>query len=154
MLPKSHIFTLVSSFIIIISLIGFAQATSTYFTVKTGEEVSRSIDLAKDDRVQIKYSVSWAAEASTVDFSLVTPNGTITEFGEQGTFSFSFVCTEAGQYTMHFVNHNPNATPLVTLEYKIDHYLLGMTTDFFWLVFIALVCIVGIVGFVILSKTS
>lgn len=154
MLRKPRLSTFVISFMVIVSLIGFAQATSTYFTVKTGEDVSRALDLAKDDRVQIKFSVAWAAEASTVGFSIVSPNGTITDFGEQGAFSFSFVCTEAGLYNLHFVNNNSNANPLVTLEYKIDHYLFGMTTDYFWLVFIALVVIVAIVGFALLSKTS
>ena len=154
MLRKSRVFSFVISSIILVSVIGLAQATSTYFSVKTGEDVSRSLDLAANDRVLIEFSVAWGAEASTVGFSLVCPNGTITDFGEQGTFSFSFVSTEAGIHTLHFANQGSTATKLVTLEYKIDRNFFGMTTDIFWLVFIALVCIAGIVGFVILSKTS
>jgi hypothetical protein len=154
MLRKSHILTFVISLVILANLSGFAQATASSFSVKAGEDVSRSIDLLADDRVLIEFTVVGGGEANVIRFSLVSPNGTISDFGEQGTLSFSFVCTEKGQYTLHFVNQNPTATTLVTLECKIDHYLFGMETNLFWLVFIALVCIVGAVGYVRLTKTS
>jgi emp24/gp25L/p24 family/GOLD len=155
MLRKSHILPFVISLVILASLSGFAQAIATSFSVKAGEDVSRSIDLLADDRVLIEFSVVGEGEkANTVGFSLVAPNGTINDFGEQGTLSFSFVCTEKGQYALHFINQDSTATILVTLECKIDHYVFGMETNLFWLVFIALVCIVGAVGYVVLTKTS
>ena len=153
MLRKSYIFTFVICFIIAVSLIGFAQAPSTFLSLKPGEDVSHSIDLLVDDRVIIKFSVAWGAEASAVGFSLVSPNGTVTDFGEQGAMSYSFVCTEKGQYTMHFDNSD-STTKVVTLEYTIDHYLFGMTTNLFWLVVFALICVVAAVGYVILTRPS
>jgi hypothetical protein len=154
MLRKSHIFPFLISFIIVVSLIGFAQATVTFsFWVEAGEDVSRMIDLAVDDQVLIKFSTVWAAETNTIGFSIVSPNGTITDFGEQGAFSFSFVCTEKGQYTLHFVNQDDAERKLVTLEVRIEHYVFGMT-PLFWLVLIAVVSIVGAFGLVILTKTS
>jgi hypothetical protein len=154
MLRKSYISLFLISFVILANLSGFAQATASSFSVKAGEEVSRSIDLLVDDRVLIEFGVVGGGEANIIRFSLASPNGTITDFGEQGTLSFSFICTEKGQYTLHFANQNPTATSLVTLECKIDHYVFGMETSLFWLVFVALVCIVGAVGYVILTKTS
>jgi len=155
MLRKSHIFPFLISFIIVVSLIGFAQATATFsFWVEASEDVSRSIDLSVDDRVLIKFSTTWAAEANTIGFSIVSPNGTVTDFGEQGALSFSFVCTENGQYTLHFVNQDDAETKLVILEYEIEHYVFGMTTNLFWLVLIALISIVGAIVLIILTKTS
>ncbi len=155
MLRKSHIFSFLISFIIAVRLIGFAQATATFsFWVKAGEDVSRSIDLSVDDRVRIKFSTVWAAEANTIGFLIVSPNGTVTDFGEQGALNFSFVCTEQGQYTLHFVNQDDAETKLVILEYEIEHYVFGMTTNLFWMVLIALISIVGAIVLVLLTKTS
>jgi hypothetical protein len=155
MLRKSHIFPFLISFIIIVSFIGFAQAAATFsFWVEAGEDVSRMIDLSVDDRVGIKFSTVWAAEANTIGFSIVSPNGTIANFGEQGAFSFNFVCTEKGQYTLHFVNQDNAERKLVTLEVGIEHYIFGMTTTLFWLALIAVVCIAGAILAVLLTKTS
>lgn len=155
MLQKSHIFPFLISFIIAVSLIALAQAAATFsFWVEAGEDVSRMINLSVDDRVLIKFSTVWAAEANTIDFSIVSPNGTTTDFGEQGAFSFNFVCTEKGQYTLHFVNQDNTERKLVTLEVGIEHYIFGMTTTLFWLVLIAVVCVAGAILAVLLTKTS
>lgn len=154
MLRKSHIYPFLISFIIVVSLIGFAQATVTFsFWAEASEDVSRMIDLAVDDQVLIKFSTVWAAEANTIGFSIVSPNGTITDFGEQAAFSFSFVCTEKGQYTLHFVNQDDAERKLVTLEVTIERYIFGMT-PLFWLVLIVVVSIVGAFVLVILTKPS
>ena len=150
---KSHIFPFVISFVVLAILSGVAQAIAASFSVKIGEEVSRPIDLVVDDRVLIQFTVV-GGEVKTIGFSMISPNGTITDFGETGKLSFNFVCTEKGQYTLHFVNTDPTAEKLVTLDCNIDHYVFGMTTNLFWIVLIALVCIAGAVGYVILSKTS
>jgi len=155
MLRKSYILPFLISFIIVVCSIGFAQATAISFWVKTGEDVSRSFDLSVNDRVQFKFSTVWAAETNTIGFSIVYPNGTVTDFGEEGALSFSFVCTEKGQYTLHFVNQDDAVAKLVMLEYEIDHYVFGLTTNFiFWLVVIVLVCIIGAIMLVMLTKTS
>jgi hypothetical protein len=155
MLRKSHIFPFLISFIIVVSFIGFAQAAATFsFWVEAGEDVSRMIDLSVDDRVVIKFSTVWAAEANTIGFSIVSPNGTVANFGEQGAFSFNFVCTEKGQYTLHFINQDNAERKLVTLEVGIEHYVFGMTTTLFWLVLIAVVSVAGAILAVLLTKTS
>jgi hypothetical protein len=155
MLRKSHIFPFLISFIVVVSLIGYAQAAATFsFWVEAGEDVSRMIDLSVDDQVLIKFSTVWAAEANTIGFSIASPNGTVTDFGEQGALNFSFTCTEKGQYTLHFVNQDDAERKLVTLEVGIEHYIFGMTANLFWLVLIAVVSIVGAIVLVLLTKTS
>ena len=157
MLRKSKLPSSVIPIILIVSLVSlssFVQATPASFYVNPGEELSRSTELSVNDRVLIEFSVVWGAEAKTVDFSMVSPNGTITDFGEQGTLSYSFVCTEKGQYTLHFINHDPAERILITLECKVQSYVLGMPTNLFWLLLIAAACIAGIIAFTALSKTS
>lgn len=157
MLQGSYVFTFFLSLIIVVGLIDFVQAaTTSSFYVKPGEDVTRFLDLSADDQVLIKFSVVWGAEANTIGFSIVSPNGTVTDLGNQGTLNYSFTCIEKGEYTLHFIN-NEAETKLVSLEYKIDHNvfgIFGMTPSLFWLVFVAVICIVGIVVFVALSKTS
>jgi hypothetical protein len=152
MLRKSTIFPFLILFILVAGFSSSAHAFSASFYVEPGENVSRSVDLSLDDRVFIQFSLVWAAEANTIHFWLVSPNGDINDFGEKGAVSLNFVCTEKGRYTMHFVNESPT-TQLVTLECKIDRYVFGMPTDIFWLAFIALVVVLGAVTFVVLSKT-
>ncbi len=157
MLQKSYVFTFLVSLIIVVGFISSVQASITSsFYVKPGEDVTRFLDLAADDQVSIKFSVVWGAEANTISFSIASPNGTVTDLGKQGTLNYGFTCTDKGEYTLHFIN-NEAETKLVSLEYKIDHNvfgIFGMTPSLFWLVFIAVICIVGIVVFVALSKTS
>ncbi len=153
MIRKSSIFAFAVSFVIVICLGGIVLAATGTFSVKPGDDISHSIDLMTNDHVVIKFSVAWSEEASTLGFSLVCPNGTKTDFGEQGSFSYNLVCTEGGQYTLHFVNQGLT-TKIVTLEYTIEHQFLGMSTNLFWLVLIALICIIGAVGYVILTRPS
>ncbi len=157
MLQKSYFFTFFVSLIIVVGLISFVQAAITSsFYVKPSEDVTQFLDLSADDQVSIKFSVVWGAEANTIGFSIVSPNGTVTDLGKQGTLNYSFTCTDKGEYILHFIN-NEAETKLVSLEYKIDHNVFGvfgLTPSLFWLVFIAVICILGIVVFVALSKTS
>ncbi len=153
MIRKSSIFAFTISLIIAVCLSGIVLAATGTFSVKTGEDKSLSIDLLTNDHVVIKFSVAWSEEASTVGFSIVCPNGTKIDFGEQGSFSFNLVCTEGGQYALHFVNQGLS-TKIVTLEYTIEHQFLGISTNLFWLVIIALICIIGAIGYVILTRPS
>ncbi|MGE5638238.1 MAG: hypothetical protein ACM3WQ_05990, partial [Chloroflexota bacterium] len=80
MLQRSYVFTFFVSLIIVVGLIGFVQAaTTSSFYVNPGEDVTRFLDLSADDQVLIKFSVVWGAEANTIGFSIVSPNGTVTD---------------------------------------------------------------------------
>ncbi len=132
---------------------GIANATTLNFIVPSGGTVDRSLDLTSEDRVLIQFAVVGGA-SNTVQFSMVFPNGTTRDFGESGDFSYSFVSDAQGECTLHFTNNDLTAERTLTLNYSIDHYVLGMSQNLFMTIFIALVCVVLVASFVLLSKRS
>jgi hypothetical protein len=132
---------------------GIANATTLNLTVPPGGNLDRSLDLASDDRVLIQFAVV-GGTSNTLQFSIVFPNGTTRDFGESGDFSYSFVSDAQGQCTLHFRNNDLTAEKTLTLNYSIDHYVFGMSQNLFMTLFIALVCVVLVAGFVLLSKRS
>jgi len=154
-LKKSH-----ASYIIIIALLvvlpALAQATTGIITVQPEKEVKYPIDLALEDRVLIQFKVVGGAStgetSNTIRFSLVYPNATEKDFGETGDFSHSFVCDAEGDYTLRFVNDHLTEDKIVTLNYEVDHYILGIPQMLFMTILIAVVCIGGVAVFIMLSK--
>jgi hypothetical protein len=137
-----------------VAFTGFANATTTNFTLKGGGELTHPINLIVDDRVLIQYNVisAIADTPNTVQFSINFPNGTVKEFGEKGAFSYSFVCDVGGEYTLNFTNTDQTEDKLVTLNYEIDHYIFGMPQMLFMVIVIAVVSVIGVAVFIGLSK--
>jgi len=143
-----------SLIIILASLVvlsGLAQATTTNLTVQPGKEITYPINLAVEDRVLIQFKVI-GQTSHTLHFSLVFPNATVKDFGETGDFGYSFICDAEGDYTLHFVNSDLTESKLVTLDYEIDHYILGIPQMLFMTIVIAVASIVGVAVFIMLSK--
>jgi hypothetical protein len=69
-----------------------------------------------------------------------------------GDFGYSFICDAEGDYTLHFVNSDLTESKLVTLDYEIDHYILGIPQMLFMTIVIAVASIVGVAVFIMLSK--
>jgi len=137
-------------------LVGLGNATTTQFTVKGGEELNHPINLIAEDRVLIQFKVIGEASvgetSNTLQFSISFPNGTVKEFGESGDFSYSFVCDAEGEYVLHFVNTDPTATKLVTLNYEVDHYIFGIPQMLFMVILIAVISVIGVAVFIGLSR--
>jgi hypothetical protein len=106
-------------------LTGLAETATTNLTVEQGNEVKYPINLVVEDRVLIRFTVI-GETASIVHFSIIFPNSTVKDFGEVGYFSYSFVCDAEGQYTLRFANNDSTENKLVTSDYEVDHYILGM----------------------------
>ena len=136
--------------------VGLGQAMITTLAVKGGEEVTYPITLAVEDRVLIQFSVAVVSavgeHSNTVHCSIVFPNGTVRDFGDET--SFSFVCDMGGEYTLHFVNNDAMADKSVTLNYEIDHYIFGFPQMLFMALIIVLACVGGVFAFVILGRKS
>jgi hypothetical protein len=134
--------------------IGFGHATTAQFTVKAGGEVTHPINLIVDDRVLIQYNVIGAIADTPhkLLFSIGFPNSTVKDFGASGAFSYSFVCDAEGEYTLNFTNTDQTESKLVTLNYEIDHYILGMPQMLFMVILIAVVSMVGVAVFIGLSR--
>lgn len=79
------------------------EATSTSFTVRGGEEITKSIRLAVEDRVLIKFTVV-GQTSSTIAFYITYPDGRVQNFGNVGSFSHEFVCDFEGVCELHFSN--------------------------------------------------
>jgi hypothetical protein len=133
-------------------IIGSCQAVTASFTVKSGEEVTRSIDLKVEDGISIQVKVV-GGTANTLQFFMSFPNATVQDFGASGDFSYSFVCDTEGEYVLHFVNTDQAETKVVTLNYEVTQYIFGIPLMLFMLIIIVLVCVVGIVAFVFMGRT-
>jgi hypothetical protein len=137
-----------------VAFTGLGHATTTQFTLKAGGEVTHPINLIADDRVLIQCKVisALADTSNTVQFSINFPNGTVKDFGEKADFSYSFVCDAGGEYTLNFTNNDQTENKLVTLNYEVDHYILGMPQMLFMVIVIAVVSVIGVAVFIGLSK--
>jgi hypothetical protein len=143
------------SFIILAALMlafsGLAQATTTYFIVQSGKAKAIPIMLAVDDRVLIQFKLV-GGNANNLHVSMTFPNATVKDFGTPGDFSYSFVCDAGGDYELNFNNTDPIENTQVTLDYEIDHYILGIPQMLFMVILITVVCLVGVAVFIGLSR--
>jgi hypothetical protein len=128
------------------------EATSTNFTVHSGAEETKSISLAVDDRVLIRFTVVGQAN-STLYFSITFPNGTVEDFGRIGSFYYPFVCDAEGECVLHFSNAGFPEDKLVTLNYEVDHYIFGMPQMLFLVIIIVIVCVAAVAVFIFMGKT-
>lgn len=132
-------------------LVSFGGATVASLTVKRGEEITHYVDLFLEDRVLIQIKVIGVTNSS-IQFSLVFPNATIKDFGEIGSFHTSFVCDLEGKYALNFTNNDQTENKLVTLNYEIDHYILGMPQMLFMVILIVVISVFGVAVFIGLSQ--
>jgi hypothetical protein len=132
-------------------LIGSGKSTITSLIVKSGEELTHPIKLIVEDRVLIQYKLV-GGNANALQFSISFPNGTVKDFGASGDFSYSFVCDAEGEYMLHFVNTDQTEEMRVTLDYEVDHYILGVPQMLFMVILIAVVSVVGVAVFIGLSR--
>ena len=140
-------------FIMVVSiLVQLAEATTMNFTVHGREEVTKPISLAVEDHVVIKFTVVGQTE-SVLNFYMVCSNGTLREFGNMvGTFTYSFICNDAGEYVLHFSNKDFSEDKLVTLNYEVGHYIFGIPQMLFLTIIIMLVCMAAVATFIFMSK--
>jgi hypothetical protein len=132
-------------------LVGLGEATTASINLKPSEEVLQPVNLIAEDRVLIQFKVI-GATSSLVHFSLTFPNATVKDFGEVSSYTTSLVCDIEGEYKLNFTNTDQTENKLVTLNYEIDHYILGMPQMLFMVILIAVVSVVGVAVFIGLSK--
>jgi hypothetical protein len=125
-------------------------ATTLSITVPAGEQVDQIIDLKVDDHVRIHFNVL-GKDNSYISFSLAYPNSTEINFGEVGFFSYNFIGDTNGEYKMCFVNNDLAENKLVTLNYEVESYIFGMPQTQFLLIFIAVIIVMMLALFSLLS---
>jgi hypothetical protein len=148
-LEKACCICLITSMLITF-LVLVGEAATASITMKPGEEVIQPISLAVEDRVLIQFNV--IGGTNLIQFSITFPNGTVQNLGEVGTFSSSFVCDLDGECMLNFTNADQTENKLVTLNYGIDHYILGMPQMLFMVIVIMVTSLVGVAVFIGLSR--
>jgi len=134
-----------------LSIIQSAEATTTTFTVQSGKEETKPLNLAVEDRVLIKFTVVGSSDSS-IRFSITYPNGTAKEFGKEGYFNYDFVCDAEGEYVLHFSNTDSTEDKLVTLDYEVQHYIFGIPQMLFLAIIIVVICVAAVAVFILMGK--
>jgi hypothetical protein len=125
-------------------------ATTLSINVPAGEQVDQIMDLKVDDHVRIQFNVL-GTDNSHISFSLVYPNSTEINFGEMGLINHNFISDTKGEYKMSFVNKDITENKLVTLNYEIEPYMFGMPQTQFLIIFIAVICVMMVAFYSLLS---
>jgi hypothetical protein len=129
-----------------------AEATSMSFTVQAGQEVTKPLDLAVEDRVTIKFTVT-GQTLSLLDFYFTHPDGNVIQaFNGTGSVNFSFICSKEGTYELHFSNVGSSEDKLVSLDYEAQHYIFGMPQMLFLTLVVLGICLVMIAVFFLMGK--
>ena len=129
-----------------------AHATTENFTVPPESEVTRSLSLHENDRVSIGFSVV-GESANGLNFYVTDPNGdTVLRHEGVGQKSLSFLVEMAGTYILHFENSHSSGDKMVTLNYDIEHLIMGMPQTMFLVLIIVGVLVVAIATFTLMGK--
>jgi len=146
---------LVTSYFVLIasSVINSTNATTETSSVPPKTDLTKSLTLKENDRVYIGFSV--IGETTTqIDFYITNPEEDITHpHNNTGHVSLSFLTTEAGTYTLHFDNTQLAETKTITLNYDVEHYILGMPQEMFLTTIIAIICILAVAAFIFFGKS-
>jgi K+-transporting ATPase c subunit len=148
---KPLVFTILAVAIIVL-LVPSARGASGSFIVKAGREETRILSLADQDHVQIRVTVI-GQTVNAMSFFISDPSGiTMENFGATGSVNYAFVCSQAGNYTLHFSNVASTEDKFVSLEYDVTSYIFGMPETLFLVLIIAGVGVVALLVFVSMSK--
>jgi multisubunit Na+/H+ antiporter MnhC subunit len=151
-LIKKHLtFSLLATTIMLL-FVPMVRATAESFTVRAGQEETRSISLAADDHVQIRFTVTGQA-TNVLDFYITDPHGNIMEnFGTTGNLNYAFICSQEGEHKLHFSNVVSAEDKLVSLDYEVQHYIFGMQQNLFLTLIVVGICVAAIAVFILTSK--
>jgi len=141
-------------FLLIASLVACSvEAGTENFAVPPETKVTKPLNLQEDDRVAISFTVI-GQTTSALDFYITDPSGKIViQHESAGQRSFSLHAKTSGVYTFHFDNACMEEK-MVTLNYDVQHYILGIPQTFFYVLVIAVISVIGIAFFVLLGKSS
>ena len=138
--------------VLVLALVQGAGAVAISFTVHAGQEETRIVNLAVNDHVAIRFTVTGQG-SSVLDFYLTDPSGAVQEsLAGAGYADYSFVCSRQGDYTMHFSNVDSSVDKVVSLDYEVDHYILGMPQMLFLTLVILGICLVMVAVFVLMGR--
>jgi hypothetical protein len=119
--------------------------------VEAGKEFVVNINVESGDRVQFTF-ITTGKSYSNLTFSITFPNATVMDLGQIDQYSSSFTSDAKGTCELHFNNINSSETELVSLNYEVQHYILGIPQMIFVLAAIAILLMVVVAGYIIMGK--
>jgi len=151
-LIKKHLTRSLLAAAIVLLLVPTARATAESFTVRAGQEETKTLSLVVEDHVQIRFTVTGQA-TNVMDFYITDPHGNVMEtFGNTGNLNCAFVCSQEGEYRLHFSNVASTEDKLVSLDYEVQHYIFGMQQTLFLTLIVVGICVAAIAVFILMSK--
>ena len=137
---------------IVLLLVPAVRGVAESFTVKAGQEETRTIYLVVEDHVQIRFTVI-GQTISTLNFYITDPHGyTMKTFSATGNVNYAFICSQEGDYTLHFSNVASTEDKLVSLDYEVTPYIYGIPQTLFLVLIIVGICMVMVTVFILKSK--
>jgi hypothetical protein len=137
---------------IVLLLIPTVKATAESFTVRAGQEETKILNLAPEDHVQIKFTVT-GRTTNVLDSYITDPYGSVLEtFDNTSSGDYAFICSHEGEYKLHFFNVASTEDKLVSLDYEVEHYIFGMPQMLFLTFIVAGICVAAVAVFILMSK--
>lgn len=130
-----------------------AAATTMSFTVNVGAEVTRNLNLTIDDHVLIEFTAVSQENDGVLDFWITYPNGTVqTSYHNVGNVNYDFICNVEGDYVLHFANVGSSYDVFVSMNYEVEHNVMGISQPLFEAIAIIVICVLAVAAFVLLGK--
>ena len=137
--------------ILIVIVVGVAQASTESVSIKPGDTFIRTLQLANGDQVSLAFKVL-SSSPNTLHFSVLLPNGTTTDYGTGNPGSVRFSTDVEGKCLLLFENSDSSDVQLLTLDYSVEHYFLGLPTLLFVLVAITVLLVFVVAGYIVMGK--
>jgi multisubunit Na+/H+ antiporter MnhC subunit len=151
-LSKKHLACSLLAAAIFLLLVPTVRATAESFTVPAGQEETKTLSLVVEDHVQIRFTVTGKA-TNLLDFYITGPQGNVmVTFGATGNVNYAFVCSQEGEYRLHFSNVASAEDKLVSLDYEVQHYIFGMQQTLFLTLIVVGICVAAVAVFILMSK--
>ena len=137
---------------IVLLLVPAVGAVAQSFTVRAGQEETKTLSLVVEDHVQIRFTVI-GKTVSTIDFYVTDPLGNVmVSLGTTGNVNYDFICSLECMYTLHFSNVASAEDRLVTLDYEVTSYIFGMPQTLFLVLIACVLCVGAVAVFILMSK--
>jgi hypothetical protein len=131
--------------------VSVAQAKTESINVEPTKDFVRTLQLAGGDQVSVTFKVLGPAPGA-LHFSTVLTNGTTIDYGAKNEGSIIFSTDVEGECQLRFVNDGSSDSQLLTLDYNVEHFVLGIPMLLFILLAVAVLMVFVIAGYIAMGK--
>jgi len=132
-------------------MVGLVDAASQTFTVSAGKEVIKTIGLNEGDVLSGRVNVVGVSD-TVIKFYVTDPNGSvIVRFDKASATDFGFTASRSGTYSLHFDNTQSDEDKSVVMNYDVQHFILGMPQEYFYVFVVLFIGLLGVMVFIALA---